>query len=227
MSFSGVVLAGGASRRMGREKASLLFEGRTLLSRQVELIKQLGADEIFISGRPEYSYAVSGCQVLCDRFVGCGPLAGIERALEAARWSRVLVLAVDMPFLEQSVLWQLVTRSTDCSGVVPAISGNLEPLVAVYPKTAYQLATDCLSTNSRRARDFAKACVQSHLAEVFDIPFESHGTFANWNYPDDVPVSASGKTNRVGKRKRATSVQGDRPIRKADSAQGAIPAPAQ
>ena len=88
MIFSAVILAGGKSLRMGRDKAWLEIEGQTLLARQIALARETGAAEIFISGRADADYSAFGCPVLQDGFPDAVPLAGIERALDASSCSR-------------------------------------------------------------------------------------------------------------------------------------------
>src|SRR5579862_376258 len=97
MNLSAVILAGGQSSRMGRDKARLEIGGWPLLARQIQLLRKVGVEEIFVSGRPDQDYAEFGCPVLSDRFAEAGPLAGIERALAEASLPWLLVVAVDMP----------------------------------------------------------------------------------------------------------------------------------
>jgi molybdopterin-guanine dinucleotide biosynthesis protein A len=145
MNFSAVILAGGKSSRMGRDKAWLDVGGRSLLARQVELAGTLGAREVFVSGRADVDYTALGYQVLLDRFPGAGPLAGIEAALAAATSPLVLVLAVDMPHMSVDVLRQLVGQCAETTGAIPRVAGEIEPLAAVYPKSALPLVTELLS----------------------------------------------------------------------------------
>jgi len=145
VSFSAVILAGGQSSRMGRDKAWLAVGGQSLLARQVRLLRDAGACEVFISGRAGADYGALGCRVLTDRFPGAGPLAGIEVALDAASAPLLLVLAVDMPHMSADVLQQLVGQCTETTGVVPRLAGAIEPLAAVYPKAALSLVATLLS----------------------------------------------------------------------------------
>src|ERR1051325_1673089 len=114
MDLSAVILAGGRSRRMGRDKAWLEFRGRPLIVRAVELARGLGVREIFISGRAEVDYSQLNCRVLLDEQPGLGPVAGIERALQAAEAPLLLVLAVDLPRMTPDFLNQLI-RHGDAS----------------------------------------------------------------------------------------------------------------
>ncbi len=183
--FDAVILAGGASRRMGQDKALLEYNGRTLLRAQVERAREIGAQEIFVSVRPDAHKAVPGCRVLRDLQPGCGPLAGIERGLEEATSPFLLALAVDMPFLSASVLLSIVEQCGESFGSVPALSGRLEPLAAIYPKQAHPLVVQVMAENRLRARDFALACVKARLLKIFEVAEKDFPAFANWNRPED------------------------------------------
>lgn len=78
MNFSAVILAEGESKRMGRDKASIEFNGHSLLSLAVEKVRQLGITEVFISGRAEKDYSTLNCPVLLD--LGPPPSAGLAEA---------------------------------------------------------------------------------------------------------------------------------------------------
>src|SRR5580765_4688037 len=97
MNLSAVILAGGESRRMGKDKGWLEVDGQPLLARALSTLRDSGINEILISGRAGIDYSSLHYPVLLDLEPGCGPLSGIERALEAARAPLLLVLAVDLP----------------------------------------------------------------------------------------------------------------------------------
>jgi molybdopterin-guanine dinucleotide biosynthesis protein A len=185
MKLSAIILAGGKSVRMGRDKARLDIGGRPLLARQIQLVRETGAGEVFISGHAGEDYAEFGCPVLCDRFEDAGPLAGIERALAMAASSRVLVVAVDMPNLTPAVLKQLTGRGGETLAVIPRIEGRMEPLAAIYPKSAWNLASLLLDDGICAVKSFAERCVQDGLAEFFDFDTGAAHYFANWNLPAD------------------------------------------
>lgn len=184
-SFSAVLLAGGRSRRMGRDKARLECGGRTLIERQAALLRALAPAECFLAARAPDAYPDVGLPVLADAFPGQGPLAGIERALAVARQPLVLVLAVDLPRLTASRLRQLLAAGGETTGVVPRVAGRFEPLAAVYPKSAHALAAARLDAGQNRARAFAVACVERGWARPLDLPPEAANEFVNWNTPGD------------------------------------------
>jgi molybdopterin-guanine dinucleotide biosynthesis protein A len=183
MNFSAVILAGGKSSRMGRDKAFLEIGGETLLAGQIKIVRAAGAAEIFISGRAEIDYCRFGQKVLLDKFSAAGPLAGVERALAAANWPRVLVLAVDLPAMDADFLSALAGNGADNLGAIPRVAGNLEPLAAFYPKAALPLVESLLEAGENSVANFARHCVQSGLARFVDLADDQAFRFANWNAP--------------------------------------------
>lgn len=186
MSFSAVILAGGKSSRMDRDKAFLEIDGRTLLARQIELARQVGAQKIFVSGRAGKDYSGFNCPVLEDKFQSAGPLAGIERALDAASTPLVLVLAVDLPNLTGDLIRKTFFHCDGNAGAIPRINGKIEPLAAFYPKAAHPLLLKLLGQKSNAVKDFAARCVASGFASFVDLPADNAGLFVNWNSATDL-----------------------------------------
>ena len=188
MNFSAVILAGGQSRRMGRDKAWLPLDGQPLLARQIALVRELAPADIFISGRADTDYSVLGCPVLTDEFADAGPLAGIAAGLAAASAPLVLVLAVDMPDMTSAALRRLLERCAAGVGVVPRVNRRVEPLAAFYPKAATLLAVDLLKRQLRAVRTFAEQCSHAGLVTLHDVEATDWKCFANWNSPADLPL---------------------------------------
>jgi molybdenum cofactor guanylyltransferase len=186
MLFSAVILAGGQSRRMGRDKAWLEVDGQPLILRQIHLARQVGAAGVFISGRPGRNYSKLKCPVLKDKFRDAGPLAGIERALHKIGSPFLLVLAVDLPHLTPSVLRLLLAQCTAQTGAIPRVNGQIEPLAAFYPRNSHSLAVSLLSAGNNAVRGFAQQCVQLRLGAFVDLSPSAAATFSNWNEPTDL-----------------------------------------
>jgi molybdopterin-guanine dinucleotide biosynthesis protein A len=151
MKFSAVILAGGKSSRMGRDKAFIEVDGRPLLARQIQLASDVGADEVYVSGRAEADYAAFNCPVLRDRFINFGPLAGIEAALNVTTSQLLLVLAVDMPEMNAAFLQRLTAQCADGCGAIPRVNGFPEALAAFYPKAAVELLAEILEAPNGRS----------------------------------------------------------------------------
>ena len=187
MNVSAVILAGGKSKRMGQDKAWLTVRGKPLIARQIELVYELGPAEIFISGRAGTDYSALGCPVLVDHFEDAGPLAGIEQALKAISTPLLLVLAVDMPRMKPAQLQMLLANCTENCGAIPRFPNGIEPLAAVYPRSALRLVTELLERQSYAARYFAERCVERKLARFIDLSAQHSADFENWNTPLDMP----------------------------------------
>ena len=188
MRLSAVILAGGESRRMGRDKAWASLDGEPLLARQIALVARLGATEIFISGRAQSDYSHFVRPVLLDEKPGLGPLGGIERALHAATCPLVLVLAVDLAQMTEACLCKLVARCGSGTGAVPELDGKLEPLAAVYPNRCHALAAALLAGPCPAARAFAEACVRANAARIVRVSAADVPCFTNCNTQDDLAL---------------------------------------
>ena len=169
-----------------RQGAFLEIGGQTLLARQIQLAHELGAAEIFISGRAETNYSEFNRRVLQDKFPDAGPLAGIERALDAAKLPLLLVLAVDLPEMNAELLRALAANCAENFGAIPRVKKNLEPLAAFYPKAAQPLAETMLHNQQYAVSIFAERCVQSNLARFVELSVSDAKYFTNWNSPADL-----------------------------------------
>lgn len=172
---------------MGRDKAWLVVGGRPLLARQIELVRELGAAEIFVSGRPGKDYSEFKQPVLRDNFPDAGPLAGIESALAVTHLPLLLVLAVDLPEMSADFLRRLAACCSETCGAVPKLAKGIEPLAAFYPKVAYPLARASLERGDFAVKDFAGQCAQSGLVRFIEPAEDEVHYFNNWNSPQDLP----------------------------------------
>lgn len=188
--ISAVILAGGASTRMGRDKAWVEFKGRPLIHLAVETVRAFGVRQIFISGRGDQDFTALKCPVLLDLKPGFGPLGGIERALQACSAPLLLVLAVDMPGMTVEFLRQLAGQCNPFTGCVPQLRGRLEPLAAIYPRSCHQIACDFIATSRHVAGDFAAACRKSEAVRITPVKPAHEICFANWNTPSDTMRSS-------------------------------------
>lgn len=183
---AGFVLAGGQSRRMGREKALLEFEGATLLARAVAVLGEV-TPEVFLVGARE-EWAAFG-KVVEDVYRGRGPLGGIHAALRASRAEWNLVLAVDLPFVTAPLLRFLLetARASQAVVTVPRVSGGFQPLCAVYRREFGALAQQALEAGENKVdRLFAMTTARVVEEEELARFTFTAGMFDNLNTPDDL-----------------------------------------
>jgi molybdenum cofactor guanylyltransferase len=190
--LSGLILAGGRSSRMGRDKALLtLPDGRTLLARQADILRAAGAVKILASVRPEHETKLPGITAVHDAVAEAGPLAGIAAGLRAAPSGLVLVLAVDMPAMQAAHLRQLVELAVDGRGVVPMQSGQIEPLAAVYPSLLADSAEAALKGGQRAVQSWVREQAADGALILWETPAEWAGVLRSWNTAADLPPGAS------------------------------------
>ena len=185
--FTAVLLAGGKSTRMGRDKAGVLIHGQPLWQRQLTTLRAVHPHELFISGKPDGPYAGAGVEILADNFPGLGPLAGLEAALRRARHPLVLVLAIDLPAMTSDFLSSLVRQAAASgTGCVPREDRWFEPLAAVYPRTCLPLAESCLRGADHSMQRFVRLALEGGLVGSRDLHSSERALFKNLNQPGDL-----------------------------------------
>lgn len=136
--LSGVILAGGANRRMNGElKALLPFEGKPLIVRQLDCMREICDELIVVTNDPQpYLNKVDrSVRIITDFFRGHGSLGGMHAALSLAKHASVWVVGCDMPFISNSAAQLLLQRKRDgFESVVPLVAGRVHPLHGIYDR---------------------------------------------------------------------------------------------
>lgn len=184
--IAGFVLAGGASSRMGRDKALLEFAGVPMLFRTAGLLESVTGC-VTVIGSPE-KYRSLSLPLLSDDWPGAGPLGGIATALRAsaAPWS--LVVACDLPNLTAAWLEYLVGRalSSPADAVLPVAARGAEPLCAMYHKRCEPGIRAALSRGVRKVSEGLATLRWEAIEPAEWKCFDSEGgLFENMNSPAD------------------------------------------
>jgi molybdenum cofactor guanylyltransferase len=150
---AGYVLAGGASRRMGRDKALLLEDGLPLVARAARLVAEVAGRCSIVA--PAGRYEGLGWEILSDSWPGEGPLGGILTALESGHAEWNLIVAVDMPLLDAEFLTRLLAEARNgAETVVPVhAGGGVEPLCGVYHASSVDRLRMFFRSGGRRVKD--------------------------------------------------------------------------
>jgi molybdopterin-guanine dinucleotide biosynthesis protein A len=186
MNISAVLLAGGESRRMGRDKATLLSRGKPLWHIQLELLRKLELAEIFVSARTDPVWRPGDVQFVADNRPSRGPLSGLETSLAKMRTRHLLALAVDMPFMNEKYLKLLCLESVLGRGVIAKIDDRFEPLAAIYPKEALANVRSMLSGTDFSLQTVADGLVAAGKLQVISVTLQERKLFRNVNETADL-----------------------------------------
>lgn len=206
MKLSAVVLAGGESRRFGRDKATALFERQPMWRRQLDLLQRLAPAEILISSRTDPLWRPSDTTFVPDTGPSRGPLSGLVAAMAQMRGTHLLALAVDMPLMTETILRQICERTQPGRGVMPYIGTRAEPLAAVYPHESFAHLSASLETGQLSLQRISDKLVRVGMLLVIDVPEPEHGNYRSINEPADRPTQQS-------RHHRRTSHQGEQLLR--------------
>ena len=190
MDIGCIVLAGGKGLRLGQDKASETIDNRSLLERVISRLNFFNSD-ILVVAAPKQSFPrLSGypeLRVVTDVYPNKGPLGGVYTGLKASNSFYNLVVACDMPFLNQSLLRYMMRISAGFDLVVPRLGDLIEPLHAVYSKGCLVPAESLLEQGDLRVRQlFNLVKVKYVEAEEIDRFDPEHLSFFNINNEADL-----------------------------------------
>lgn len=185
----GLVLAGGSSSRMRRDKAALEYRGKAQLERTVELAKRY-VEEVFVSVRSAQTGDPARARhaLIVDTVPGEGPIIGIRSAFAAHPEVAWLVLACDLPFLSDTALAQLLDArdpTKSATAFRSAHDGLPEPLCAIWePRAAAELAA-----HQAGGSDCPRKFLLRHAVKLLEP--EDREALDNVNTPDEYADATS------------------------------------
>ena len=191
--FSAALLAGGRSTRMGTDKAFLPFGDppRALWERQLDLLASLGPDEILLSQNGEQQFpGRAGVEIVVDEQPDGGPLGGLVSCLRKVSSPRLLVLAVDLPFMTGEFLGKLL-RGAGGAILRDPESGRFEPVAAVYPAGILALAERRMQSGEYSLQGLIAEGVEAGDLEVRELGEGQGALLRNLNRPEDLDGSLS------------------------------------
>jgi molybdenum cofactor guanylyltransferase len=187
MDLSIIVLAGGHSTRMGRDKAQLEINGEPLLKRITDLGLSVSRPVIVVTSWPDrYRDIVdSRCQFVVDRFTD-GPLVGFAEGLSAVETAWVLLLSCDLPNLDQTTVetWiqSLDTVPSAAIAYLPQGEKGWEPLCGFYRQRCGESLPTFIAGGGRSFQQW----LQSQVVEV--LPVCDRRVLFNWNRPEELEL---------------------------------------
>jgi molybdenum cofactor guanylyltransferase len=200
---SAMILAGGASRRMGRDKAWVELDGVPLIERVLARVSQLTDDVVIVTN--DFSrYEKMNARLTRDVIPNAGSLGGIYSGLLQSRYAHTIAVACDMPFLNVALLRYLAARAENFDVVIPSVADaemptapidkprrakdmSLHPLHAVYSKNCIGPMRDALERGDMRMVSFYDAVrveiVRTAQVNQFD---PEHFSILNVNTPEQL-----------------------------------------
>ncbi len=184
---SGVILAGGQSRRLGMDKSLLELNGQSLLARTVQKLAVLSDDVVVVTNRKEdYAHLALKVRFVPDEQPGAGALMGVYSGLKAARHDWALAVACDMPFLNVPLLRYMLPRRASHDVVVPRLGDFLEPLHAIYSKRCLPFMEALLAEGRKQIIAFFGDVKVSYVEADEIARFDPlRRSFLNVNLPAD------------------------------------------
>jgi molybdenum cofactor guanylyltransferase len=189
MTISAVLLAGGKSRRMGEDKATILFRNVPLWKIQLDLLRKLQPQELVLSAQIDPHWRPADIQFVADEEPSRGPLSGIAAALTHIETKHLLVLAIDMPFMTENYLRGLCQLAKPNRGVVPLNEERFEPLAAIYPREIGQDVMAALSGNDFSLQSLVAKLTTANKLEPIQVSKDEKALFRNLNEPYDLESS--------------------------------------
>jgi len=183
--ITGIVLAGGKSRRLGRNKALLELGGRSLLAQVVAKVHPLCTEVIVVgSSTPDQVLAL---RFVDDIYAGHGALGGIHAGLQAAHTEYSLVVGCDMPFLNHDLWGYMIGQVKGYDVIIPRLKDFLEPLHALYSRNCLEPIEQLLTQGGSRIISFFPQVRVRYIEEAEVDRFDpQHLSLFNINTAEDL-----------------------------------------
>jgi molybdopterin-guanine dinucleotide biosynthesis protein A len=198
---SGLILAGGSSRRMGSPKGLAVVGGEPIVRRVLRVHREVLGESVIVTNQPEL-YQDLGVTLISDRRPGLGPLAGVESGLVWARDSGargVFCTPCDAPFLEPELIRRVLDLADDHLAVLPSSKSpdGWEPLFAWYSTAVLSALQSALDAGRLSARDFARSIAPAAVLPLQDVQEigDPAYLFFNANTPDDLALARRMEAN--------------------------------
>lgn len=185
--IEGFILAGGASSRMGTDKAHLRLGGRALVERISSALAHVAARVAVVSAKPDAG--AWGLPVVRDVHLGLGAMGGLHAALGAGKSEWAAVVSCDLPFVTGELFARLTAYADEsCDAIVPAQpDGRLQPLCALYRRaTCLTVVEDLIEGGELRPRSvFGRVRIRVVTTDELKDLSGAARFFWNVNTPDD------------------------------------------
>lgn len=190
---TGILLAGGKSRRMGEDKRHLVVGEQTLLERGLAVLRSTFQDVLVVIAQDSPPLGVDA-RVVRDLVPDCSSLGGLYTGLMQATTPYIFVVACDMPFLDQAVIAQFTSRRATADIVMAKLAARLHPMHALYGKRCLPVLEQMIQARQLKIQELvphASLRVQ-YVTETDLFSIDPSGrSFQNVNTPTDLETARS------------------------------------
>ncbi len=193
--LTGIILAGGKSIRMGRNKAFIEIAGTPIIQRIQTLFERL-FDEIIIVTDQKEAFSNFRAKIYPDLIPNQGALGGLYTGLFFSSFAFSFCVACDMPFLKESVIKYLMKNIEHSDVVVPKTIDGLQPLHAIYSKNCLGPITNIIALNKYRIVDFYPMVKIKMIDEQEFLSLDPmRESFINVNTVEELGLISQGSTS--------------------------------
>lgn len=190
---TGVLLAGGKSRRMGEDKRYLVVGEQTLLERGLDVLRSIFQEVLVVIAQDSPPLDVDA-RVVRDLVPDCGSLGGLYTGLTQATAPCIFVVACDMPFLDQAVIAQFTRRRATADIVMAKLAARLHPMHALYGKRCLPVLEQMIRARQLKIQEMVShaSLRVRYVTEADLLTLDPSGrSFQNVNTPADLEVARS------------------------------------
>ena len=188
--ISAVVLAGGLSRRLGRDKAFEPIGNLPLIQRVLSQVSQISRHTIVVANdkkRETQLSGLDGIRISIDKYPDTGSLGGIFTGIHASTTDWTFVVACDMPFLNIKLIRYIMSLKEGYDAVVPVIDGRPEPIHSIYSKDCLAHIEEKITNNELKITGFFDKISVRYVNESAINEFDpDHLSFLNVNNEEDL-----------------------------------------
>jgi len=180
---TGIILCGGKSSRMGKNKALLKINNKYVISYVIDILQPF-CDEIILSTNTS-DLDFLGYKTVPDKFENIGPIAGILSSLLESKNNKNIILSCDTPFINGLLINELFSYLHTHDVVLPELNGFLQPMTGVFKKDIIPtISTEIQNGNNIPPRIFEKCNLKKLKVESLARYYHEH-LFFNINSPAD------------------------------------------
>ncbi len=176
MSFSGIVLNGGRSSRMGIPKGEMDFLGRPLIERSIDALVEAGASEVIIVGGKPFVANAKGVRSVEDVYPDEGPLGGLITGLLNARMDQAVVLSNDLMSIDGSTIRRILDFGQLADLAIPMAGGVPQVLTALWKVSCLKVLESAFKSGSRSLKSVIGNLDVEEILELDDAKFVNANT---------------------------------------------------